>query len=123
MESKLKKWIVNWDLLTLVLGGCLVYFAEDIVTVFYPLDPMPSSTISILYYGVFFTIATFWIFKGVAYYTIKISWNSMYQYLETKLDHDFQKITPCQRIVISLLFYLALPFILAITFLSVMIAL
>ena len=118
MESKLKKWIVNWDFLTLVLGGFLVYFAEDIVTVFYPLDPIPAATISLLYYFVFFTIATFWIFKGVAYWTIKISWNSLYEYFEEKLDTDIDHLTSWQRAVISLSFYLGLAFLLAIIFLA-----
>ena len=117
--NKIQKWIVNWDSLTLVLGGLLVYFAESIVTILYPLDPPPVDTISILYYLVCFAIATFWILKSVAYITIKISWSAMYEYLENELDNDIKQLTPWQRVLTSLFFYLSLAFLLAIIFSAV----
>lgn len=112
----LKKWVLNYDFATLILGGLLVYFAEDIVTFFYPLDPIPAATISLLYYLLFFAIATFWIVKGIAYWTIKLAWHDMYVYLEEKLDDDLKLIKPWQRVLISLSFYLGLAFLLAIIF-------
>lgn len=114
--KELKKWIFNFDFLTLILGGVLVYFAEDIVTLFYPLDPIPSATISILYYFLFFSIAAFWVLKGIAYWTIKLAWHNMYEYLEGQLDNDFKQLSPWQRTFTSLFFYLSLAFLLATIF-------
>lgn len=114
--KQLKKWVINYDFATLVLGSILVYFSEDIVTLLYPLDPMPVETISILYYFMFFSVSAFWIFKGLTYWTIKLAWNNLYEYLEEELDNDFKQLTPWQRVSISLLFYLSLAFLLAITF-------
>ena len=100
-----KKWVLNYDLITLLLGGLLMYFSESIVTILFPLDPIPSDTISLLYYYLFFSIAAFWIFKGIVYATIKIYWNKLYEYFENGFDLDFDELTVWQKVLISLSFY------------------
>lgn len=114
--KSLKKWILNADAATLVLGALLMYFAEDIVLFFMPLEPLPSGIISILLYLTLFTVACFWAFKGLVYLTIKLYWNIFYDYLEFQFKKDFANLKPLPRVCIAASFYCFLFLVLAIIF-------
>ena len=121
--KSLQKYILNFDGLTLVLGGILIYFIEDIVTFFFPTDSLPIETISILYYLLAFSIAAFWILKSIAYLSIKIAWNFAYQYLEYELDEDIKSLTSWQKAKLFLGFYCFLLLSICIVYLGSVLAL
>ena len=111
-----RKWFRNWDLAMLAIGIALIYFSESIVTLMFPLDPMPVDVISVLIYMTIYTVAAFWLFKGIIYFTIKLYWDVIYQFFESDLAADFKELTKLQKVCIGVFFYLSLFFILALIF-------
>lgn len=116
--ERLKKWILTADLATAIGGFILMFFLEEIVLFFFPMEVMPTSVISLLYYVLGFSIGAFWIFNGIAYTTIKIFWNIIYQYLEVRIKDEFLDLTPWQRILFSSLLFLGYFTLLVMTFLA-----
>jgi uncharacterized membrane protein len=112
----LKKWVLTADLITAIIGSVLIFFLEDIVLFIWPSEPMPESVIALLYYVLGFSIAAFWLFNGIAYATIKIFWNFVYDYLESNIKDEFKLLTFWQRIVLSIGLYLGLFALLVATF-------
>ena len=110
--KSLKKFILNFDLITGVLGLLLIYFAENIVTTFYPTSTVPAHVMSLLMYYTIYSIAVFWGFKAISYLTLRIFWNDAYLFFENQFTEHYNTLTGKWKLFASLLLYFSLFFIL-----------
>jgi hypothetical protein len=113
-----KKWLITADMATLIIGSVMIYFSEDVIRFFWPTESIPTSVIALLYYVMIFSIAAFWVFNGIAYATIKIFFNAVYDYFEEEFTNQFKLLTPWQKLKTAASFFFALFFLLVFVFMA-----
>jgi len=100
-------FFAHWsELISMPLGIVLWYFSPQILRM---LDPTAATYDSGIYQIIIFTIVQFFIYSGIVWLYMKITFPSVYKYIDSILDNDLndvddkkEKLTKWQKSVFVL---------------------
>ncbi len=87
--KRINKFLLKWnEFITVPIGLLLVFYCEPIIVYFFPETPRYSAG---FLYDIIYTIATWLIFNGVAYFIFKINWPGIEKYIDNHAEEHFLK--------------------------------